>query len=209
MNIVGFSSSLQGQPLIGDPTLLGWLTVVVYLLAAVACAVCAWRADEIFEGENVWQHRLIWGGMALGLLFLSINKQLDLQTWFTAVIKTTARQYGLYDLGRQAQLYFIFAMILLSLILVGVIAWVFRHVWRHYWLLLLGLVFIARFIIVRAAGFYGVALPRLSQFTGGFKINWLLEIIGALVIALAAYMNIRRGQKRAVKKGGSPGIRGV
>jgi hypothetical protein len=115
MRLVEFSRSFQWQPHIGDPTLLGWLTVVAYLLAAIACTVCAWRADAIFEGEHVWQHRLIWGGMAVGLLFLGINKQLDLQTWFTAVIKTTARQYGLYDLGRQAQVYFIFAMILLSL----------------------------------------------------------------------------------------------
>lgn len=197
MNILEIIRRAPWQPHIGDPTLFGWLTVLVYLLAAVVCLVCAWRADEIFEDDPIWQHRLIWGMMAVGLLFLGINKQLDLQSWFTAVIKAIAWEKGLYELGRRAQIYFIAGMALSSLIIFGVIAWTFRHVWRHYWLLLLGLVFIARFVITRAAGFYGVSLPRLSQITGGFQITWMLEIAGALVIALAAYLNIRRGQKRS------------
>ena len=196
MGIVDIIRSVQWQPHIGDPTLLGWLTVVAYLLAVVACAICAWRAGQIFGNDHIWQHRLLWGAMAIGLLFLGFNKQLDLQSWFTAVIKTTAWEYGLYDLGRRAQVYFIAGMALVSLIVFVVLAWTFRHVWRHYWLLLLGLVFIARFIITRAAGFYGVSLPRLSQFTGGIQITWMLEIAGALLIGLAALSNIRRGQKR-------------
>jgi hypothetical protein len=196
MIIFEFGKMVQWQPHIGDPTFFGWLTVLVYLLAALACAVCAWQADTIFGDEHVWQHRLIWGGMAAGLLFLGINKQLDLQSWFTSTIKSYAWQYGLYDIGRRAQVFFILGMILISLVLFIVIAWMFRRVWRQYWLLLLGFVFIARFVITRAAGFYGVSLPRLSQFTGGFQITWMLEILGALVIGLAALLNIRRGQKR-------------
>ncbi len=196
MTVFEFSKSVQWHPHVGDPTFLAWLTVLVYVLAAVACAICAWRAERIFGDDHVWQHRLIWGAMAVGLLFLGFNKQLDLQSWFTATIKSYAWEYGLYDLGRRAQVYFIAGMALVSLVIFVVIAWTFRHVWRHYWLLLLGLVFIARFIITRAAGFYGISLPRLSQFTGGFQITWMLEIAGALVIGLAAYSNIRRGQKR-------------
>lgn len=196
MHIFEITRSVQWQLYIGDPTLFGWLTVLAYLLAAVACAICAWQADKIFGDEHVWQHRLVWGVMAAGLFFLGINKQLDLQSWFTAVIKSVAWQYGLYDLGRRAQVFFIAGMALVSLVIVAVIAWAFRHVWRQYWLLLLGLVFIARFVITRAAGFYGVSLPRLSRLTGGFQITWMLEILGTLVIGLAAYLNIRRGQKR-------------
>lgn len=199
MGIIEIIRSVHWEPHIGDPTLLGWLTVVAYLLAAVACAICAWRADEIFGDDHVWQHRLLWGAMAIGLLFLGFNKQLDLQSWFTAVIKKIAWEYGLFDLGQKAQVLFIAGMVFITLIALMVIAWTFRHVWRHYWLLLLGLVFIARYIITRAAGFYGVSLPKLSQFTGGFYITWILELTGALVIGLAAYLNIRRGQKR--KKG--------
>ena len=136
------------------------------------------------------------GRMSVGLFFLGLNKQLDLQSWFTAVIKAIAWEKGVYELGRRAQVYFIAGLALVSLVIFVAIAWIFRHVWRHYWLLLLGLLFIARFIVVRAATFYGVSLPQLSQFTGGLRINGILEIAGALVIALAAYLNIRRGQTR-------------
>ena len=196
MTIFEFSKSVQWQPHVGDPTLFAWLTVLVYLLAAVACAICAWRAERIFGDEHVWQHRLIWGGMAVGLLFLGFNKQLDLQSLFTATIKSYAWEYGLYDLGRRAQVYFIAGMAVVSLVVFVVIAWTSRHVWRQYCLLLLGVVFIPRFIITRAAGFYGVSLPRLSQFTGGVQITWMLEIVGASIIGLAAYSNIRRGKRR-------------
>lgn len=194
MGIFEIIRSVPWEPHVGDPTLFGWLTVAAYLLAAVACAVCAWRASQIFGEEHIWQHRLLWGGLALAMLFLGLNKQLDLQSWFTAVIKAIAWEKGLYDLGRQAQAYFIAGLALISLLVFGGIAWTFRHMWRHTWLLLLGLVFIARFVVVRAAGFYGVPLPRLSALTGGIQITWMLEILGALVIALAAILNIRRGQ---------------
>jgi hypothetical protein len=201
MNIFEIISSVLWQPQVGDPTLIAWLTVLAYLLAATACAVCAWRADTIFGEEHVWQHRFLWGAMAVGLLFLGVNKQLDLQSWFTAVIKTIAWEKGVYEWGRRAQVYFIAGLALVSLIIFVAIAWIFRHVWRHYWLLLLGLVFIARFIVVRAATFYGVSLPELSRFTGGFRVTGMLEIAGALVIALAAYLNIRHRQPQEESNG--------
>lgn len=193
MSLFEIIKSVSWEPNVGDPTALGWLTVAAYLLAAVLCGLCAWRAAQIFGEEAVWLHRLLWGGLAAGLLFLAVNKQLDLQSWFTAVIKAIAWEKGVYEQGRRAQVYFIAGMALVSLGIFVAMAWIFRRVWRQYWLLLLGLLFIARFIIVRAASFYGVSLPRLSALTGDIQITWLLEIAGALVIALAAYLNIRRG----------------
>jgi Mg/Co/Ni transporter MgtE len=86
------------------------------------------------------------------------------------------------------------ALVSFVFFIVGV--WFFRKVWRHYWLLGLGIVFIARFVIVRAATFYGVALPELSRFTGGVRINWLLEFVGAFIIFLGAGWNLRQTKVR-------------
>ena len=47
-------------------------------------------------------------------------------------------------------------------------------------------------LTVRAASFYAVPLPALSQLTNGLRITWLLEILGASCIALAAMLNLRR-----------------
>jgi hypothetical protein len=195
MEILRIIFSTPFRPHIGDPTLLGWLTVLAYLIAAALSLACVWQAERIFGQNHLWQHRLIWGGLAAGLLFLGVNKQLDIQSWFTAVAKAIAYEQGWYDMGQRAQVLFIAGMGIVSLGVLVVSAWFLRHVWRQYWLLGLGVLFLARFVIVRAASFYGVSLPELSRYTGGFRINWLLEIIAASVMALAAALNLRRARR--------------
>jgi hypothetical protein len=194
VELINIIRSVPFKPTVGDPTFLGWLTVLVYLVAALSCVLCTIRSEQIFGQEHLLQHRLIWGMMALGLFFLSINKQLDIQSWFTAVIKKIAYVQGWYEFGQRAQIIFVAGMAVVSIIVLVVGIWFFRHVWRQYWLLGLGILFIARFVIVRTATFYGVSLPELSRFTGGFRINWMLEFLGAVVIALAAILNLRRAK---------------
>lgn len=191
VEFINIIRSVPFEPHIGDPTFLGWLTVLAYLAAAVSCVLCTIRSERIFGQGQLLQHRLIWGTMALGLFFLGFNKQLDIQSWFTAVIKRIARTQGWFDLGQQVQIIFIVGLAVVSLVLLIAGIWFFRDVWRHYWLLGLGLIFIARFVIVRAATFYGVSLPELSRFTGGIRINWLLEIGGVFIITLGALLNLR------------------
>jgi hypothetical protein len=128
------------------------------------------------------------------MFFLGVNKQLDIQSWFTAVIKTIAYVQGWYEFGQRAQVVFIAGMAVVSIFGLVICVWFFRHVWRQYWLLGIGLLFIVRFVIVRAATFYGVSLPELSRFTGGFRITWMLEFLGAIVIALAGIVNLRRAK---------------
>ncbi len=188
---------------IGDPTPLAWATVAMYLIATVLCFACAWKADRIFQDAYTWLHRLIWTGLGFGLTFLGINKQLDWQTWFTTTIKWIAWEQGWYEAGQKAQILFILGLIVVSGIAFLVAAFFLRHVWRHYWLLLFGALFIARFVITRAAGFYGVSLPELSQFTGGFRIMWAMEFVGASIMALAAANNLRRVRQT---KGDEPAL---
>ncbi len=179
-----------------DTSPLAWLTVVAYLLAAVLCGIVALRADRVFRDAFTRQHRLIWGLLTVGMFFLGLNKQLDLQTWFTQTIKDVAWEQGWYEAGRAMQVWFIGGLALVGLVVGLGLLWYMRRVWRHYWLLSLGVLFLARFVVVRAAGFYGVELPRLSEFTGGFQINWLLEFLGASVIAVAAGVNLWRGGRK-------------
>jgi predicted membrane channel-forming protein YqfA (hemolysin III family) len=80
--------------------------------------------------------------------------------------------------------------------MLAVVGWQLRHTWRQSWLLLLGLLFLSRFVIVRAATFYGVPFPALSQFTNGVRITWMLEILGASAITFSALLTVRRGKLR-------------
>ena len=63
----------------------------------------------------------------------------------------------------------------------------------------MGALFIIRFVVVRAAGFYKVWVPSMSFLPSGMKINWLLELIGALTIGVAAYLNLRVSRTREPK----------
>jgi len=188
--------AFSGQWLGGDPTFLGWLTTVVYLLTAVLCLFCAASVRRIYPGSDPRPHMLVWGGLGFLLLFLGFNKELDLQTSFTSTIKGIAWEQGWYAYGQRAQVLFLLAFAVVGLVVVAIIAWSIRRYWRSYLFLLLGMVAIFRFIAVRIASFYGIYLPELSRFTGGVRINWLLELIGVLLIAVAALFNLRRRADR-------------
>jgi hypothetical protein len=132
------------------------------------------------------------------MLFLGFNKQLDLQTPFSHLVEVVGG-VELHGSGEPLQYWLVWVLGLIGLVASVRLLWYMRCVWRHYWLLALGVLFIARFVVVRAAGFYGVELPRLSQFTGGVQINWLLEYLGATVIGAAAGIHLWRGSRRESK----------
>ena len=195
MEVFDIISSVPFRLKIGDPNPLAWGTVAIYLIAAIGCLLCAADAKRIFGAEQVGVHRLVWAGMFVIMLFLGINKQLDLQTFFTSVIKALARHYDMYELGKRSQGVFLGLLGGTAIGGMGVVAWMIRRQWRRYVFLILGALFIVRFVLVRAGGFYGVSLPRVSVLTGGVKLNWLLEILGAAVVAVAAFLNWRSARK--------------
>jgi hypothetical protein len=191
MDIVEVLSEVRWRPEISDPYTLAWATVVAYLVAAWGCGLCAFRAKQIFGNRDVNLHRAIWWFMCAVLLFLGINKQLDFQMLFTQVIKILAHRWDIYELGKRSQKYFVLALAVVSIGGLTWIAWRIRHAWRLYIVLIAGALFIIRFVIVRVGTFYGVSLPQLSSLTGGFKLNWLAEISGALLIAAGAFLNVK------------------
>ncbi len=184
------ADGIYWRPHIGDPTLLGWTTVYAYFCAALLSLTCALGARQIFNDQYTHLHRSIWSGLALGLFALGLNKQLDLQTLFTDAVKHVAYEQGWYEQGQSLQVFFIASVVGIGGLGLLIVAWLVRRVWKQYWLLLFGGAALGRFVVVRAATFYGVTLPELSRFTGGLRINWLLELVAVCIIMLAALMNI-------------------
>ncbi|MBN2715723.1 MAG: hypothetical protein JXX14_07690 [Deltaproteobacteria bacterium] len=199
MDIFEILSQIHWRPKVGDPYPLAWATVFTYMLASVACALCAVRARHIFGNKDLKTHRFIWWFISTILLFLAVNKQLDLQTLFTQVMKLLAKHWDIYELGKRSQKYFLLGMGIISLGGLIWILWRIRKTWRKYVILMLGALMIVRFVLVRAGTFYGVGMPKLSVFTGGLKLNWLIEILGALTLATAAIVNIATGRRKQRK----------
>jgi hypothetical protein len=146
-----------------DSSFLGWLTVAAYLSAAVLCGITMLRAKRIFRDAYTRQHQLVWGFLTAAMVFLGFNKQLDLQTPFTHLLEGAflgGRE--LYEVGETTQIgftWFIGGLVLLGLAATIGLLWHMRRVWRHYWLLSLGVLFIARFVIGARRGFTASNCP--------------------------------------------------
>lgn len=172
----------QWSPGLGDNTFMGWLTVAVYALAVVAsvAAARAMAADPLSRRE-----RLFWGVAAAVMLFLAVNKQLDLQTLLTMIGRCHAQLAGWYDDRRAVQKLFILAVAGGGVLSLGVLALMLRGILGRVWAALLGLGFVCVFVVIRAASFHHVDL-LISGTALGVRINWLLELPGPLLVILVA-----------------------
>ncbi|MES2467125.1 MAG: hypothetical protein V4675_07480 [Verrucomicrobiota bacterium] len=62
-----------------DPTVMGWTLTTAYFLAAVAAGWASRRTMTGAPGPGQGMERTVWGLLALALVLLGLNKQLDLQ----------------------------------------------------------------------------------------------------------------------------------
>ena len=174
---------------IGDPTFMGWLTVCAYLATFILCLICAKETFRIPEKYQLHYYHWFWWGLALIFLFLGINKQLDLQTWFTITAKKMALSEGWYGDRRLFQALFIGWLIFG---LLGLLAWFkksFGTIWKEFRFILYGLAFLSAFIVVRATSFHHVD-QLLHLNIVGFKMNWILELSGIGLVAFGAIQSL-------------------
>lgn len=179
----------QWGPGLGDNNIMGWVTAVVYLVAALnsfrLLAVLD-RADPTTPRE-----RLFWGISAAVMLFLAVNKQLDLQSLLTAVARCHARLSGWYDGRRAVQELFILAVAVSGVVSLGLMALLMRSILDRVWQALLGLGFVCAFVLIRAASFHHMD-ALIGTWILGIKMNWLLELPGPVLVAVVA-MRRRHG----------------
>jgi hypothetical protein len=178
--LLGFTDGDVWHPGIGDPTFMGWFTVAAYALAAVLCAREAARSYDEERGRF-----LFWIAVGSMMFLLGINKQLDLQTWFTLTARKMARSEGWYEKRRAVQFVFIVSIALAG---AGAFALVWRlvhDVGRDLWLPLLGVFLVICFVVIRAASVHHVD-EFLHTRLAGFKMNWLLELGGIGTIIAGA-----------------------
>lgn len=177
------------SPQIGDPNLRGWLTVGSYLLCFVLAVAVLRRA-----GPHV--ARGLWALIAVLMLFLAVNKQLDLQSAITATGRCLAYAQGWYANRRTAQLAFIAALLGMVLIalLIGLVS--LRGRVLRNGLALIGLAVTCGFVMVRAVGFH-----HFDYFLGtrilGTTANFVFENTGLALIAINAVLLLRMGYRRS------------
>lgn len=193
------------HPGIGDPSVLGWLTVAAYLGATFFAyqALLQTRKDvDAFAKEPAGaadQRRLaiIWGLIAVVMLLLGINKQLDLQTFFTQTLRDMAISGGWYERRRTYQAGAIAALCIGGGCAIAAAAFFVRGVFRRAAGAIIGLALIVVFVMIRAASFHHI---DTLLFRGSVRLNWVLELGAIGVVTWSAYLNgyalRRRGRRR-------------
>jgi hypothetical protein len=206
------------SPGIGDPNVMGWVTVAAYLSAAYLCFAVhrAWLTSAGAAGKGrTWgpvalallgqRRRLaalpqavrmsaLWKTLAVGLLLLGINKQLDLQTALTEFGRILASKQGWYEQRQRVQVDFIICVVVVGAWLICSVLLLAGRNLPRLGLALLGIVFLCCFVAIRASSFHHVD-RLLGADLGGLKINWLMELGGIALVGLGAY-----GERRALRR---------
>jgi hypothetical protein len=186
-------ANLGWQPQWDNPDFRGWSVVAAYVVAAGCCARTALGGRKI--GPEDKSDSAMWRWLALGLLFLGINKQLNLQTLLIVLGRRAMLAAGWEKEGGLAQMIFSAALTLAGLALIWRLRIRFRRFFGVNRWVFAGLVVLLLFVLIRAASINHV-LKRLGLERSdgeGVKIwTWILEIGGSACLAFAA---IRAGRE--------------
>ncbi len=174
------------SPGIGDPSLMGWVTVALYFYAAYRC----YRLARGKAAKLVKQESKVYWLFTAALLALGINKQLDLQTALTEMGRIVAHAQGWYEHRQVVQAEFIGLVGIVGLVSVIALVWIARRMPKATRLAVAGGVALVAFVAIRAASFH-----HFDRFIGriffGLRANWILEIGSIAIILVAAHLRSR------------------
>jgi hypothetical protein len=176
-------------PFAGDPTLLGWTTFALYLIAVVL----SFRAAKVSRSRNQAVVGQVWSWIALGLLVLGLNKQLDLQTWIIHFAGRIAKRENVYEYRRTLHALFFLGLITLSVVIALRWSANLRVFARQVPMAASGCALVTAYLVVRAASIDQV--DRLLGFdlerTPGL---WLLEVGGLGMVIVGGQLK-RQNEK--------------
>lgn len=173
-------------PGIGDPTIMGWVTVAIYFGAALLCFWAVLKTSikqETSIPGNGKALKLFWICLALILVFLGFNKQLDLQSLLTQIGKDIAVEQGWYNKRREVQFLFVIFIGVGGTIILSFLMYKYWKMPGYIKTTLIGCVILFVFIMIRAMSFHHVDIFLKAKLVG-IKMNWLFEIGGLSVILL-------------------------
>ncbi len=180
-------SILKWQFRLDNPTILGWTVVAAYIAAAACCGRAALKA----RGDSARSFAPVWWLLAAGLVFLGINKQLNLQTLMIVIGRNVSNAEGWYGARRRVQL--IFSVVFAVSCLVALV-WLLsrcRQFFVENRLVLAGVIVLALFVVLRAA-----TINHADEFLR-IKLKdehwaWVLEIAGSALIGTGAAQQASR-----------------
>jgi hypothetical protein len=167
----------------GQLTPVGWAVAVAYGLGALCCARAGWVTQP--DGRRCSGKQQPWWLLAAILLFLGINKLLNLQTTLINLGRAAARTEGWYQYRRVAQTVFavLFTMALLSVFAALLKKW--RWFVKERPLVQTGVLLLLLFVVIRAFALNHVEeLLHLNLHDNNW--GWALELLATACFAWSA-----------------------
>ncbi|MES9899561.1 MAG: hypothetical protein ABW148_11125 [Sedimenticola sp.] len=174
---------------------MGWVTVAAYFFTAALAFKLYLSAGHIFFEDVVVKQKRFWLVIGLIMLFLGVNKQLDLQSFLTAFGKYYAHRDGWYQQRRVVQVAVIIGILLTISLMVAVFFYYMKVVLEDNWLAVAGLCFLLVFIIVRATSFHHMDV-LINTYISGVRMNLVLELSGILCVTYSAFLILLRRAHR-------------
>ena len=176
------------RPGINDPDVPGWLCTIAYFLTAFLCAWAGWARQKGEEKSH--NFAVIWRWLAVCLILLGINKQLDLQTFLIQAGRDAAVTEGWYQKRRRVEawftVFFAFALVMMTVFLF----WKGGAFIRKNNGAFAGVMVLLVFLIVRAGTIDHVA-EHFNVEAQDHKWGWVMELIGCGCISVSAWRAIR------------------
>ena len=193
--------SFKGFLGIGDLTLVGWLTVILYFSTAISCWITARKIRlASADVENAREQRA-WRSIAAAFLALGISTLVDFQAALTETGRVFAKVQGWYEHRRCAQIAFVVVVAVICLIIAIVLVRWARNAPVSTWSALAGSTMLIGYVVIRAASFHDVDRLIYSR-SLGFRLNWILETGAIGVVLVASYW--RRSKIGKSKPGSLP-----
>jgi hypothetical protein len=175
--------------LVGDPTPLGWIAFFAYLSAGWLC----WRAYRAASASPAQARAWFWALLALLMLVLGLNKQLDLQTALIHAGRAVVRGRTAMSRG-EASVYAAFALAVAGAAGLYVLV---RLSWppaADQGLALAGLAGLVCYVLLRVSDF-----QRVPIFVGArlLEWSWLVEFAAIALVGAGAAARSRRAARPA------------
>jgi hypothetical protein len=182
---------------IGDPTPIGSLTVMGYFLIAWVC----WTGLAALDpSPGTRTTARFWPVIAIALVALGVNKQLDLETALTEIGRILAYSEGWYEQRREVQMNYIIIVAVSDVVALATLTWLCWPLSVGRALALCGATFLFGFVLIRASSFHDVDV-FLSHTALGLRWNWILELSG---IALIGAGSIIEKSARRIHRSSTP-----
>ena len=173
------------QPTIGDPSIMGWVTVGAYFLTSLIALRLVLNSKRWFPADIYPAQRRFWLVVFLLMLVLGINKQLDLQSLVTTMGRYYAVRDGWLEYKRVVQVGVIISILTVAMFSLSFFFFRMRNLLKINWLAITGLTCLLVFVVSRATSFHHMDTFIGTYFLGA-RINWLMELGGLAAIALSA-----------------------